>query len=320
MKRINMTLAAMIVGLGSTPCLAQQPAFDAASVKVVDPGVAPPLARTGGPGTSDPGRIHFARVLMMELLRRAYDVAPFLPEDQVVGGPAWIRDLMGPSYVIDATMPPDTTKEQFQLMLQDLLAKRFHLAAHHETQNFPGYDLVVAKGGPKLKEARPTPEPAAASGTVRQVMGNDGFPILPPGPRNFAVMSPGAQRVKCQELSMAQFATILSGKIALALDLFDWGTKRPRVSDKTGLTGKYNFILEFSCDGCVGSGNMATRRGSVGPPQGDVSAAASDQSGGGLPTIFTAVEKQLGLRLEKVKDVPLDVIVIDHVDKVPTEN
>jgi uncharacterized protein (TIGR03435 family) len=58
----------------------------------------------------------------------------------------------------------------------------------------------------------------------------------------------------------------------------------------------------------------------VGPPQGDVSAAASDQSGGGLPTIFTAVEKQLGLRLEKVKDVPLDVIVIDHVDKVPTEN
>lgn len=126
--------------------------------------------------------------------------------------------------------------------------------------------------------------------------------------------------MKCQELSMAQFATILSGKIALALDLFDWGTKRPRVSDKTGLTGKYNFILEFSCDGCVGSGNMATRRGSVGPPQGDVSAAASDQSGGGLPTIFTAVEKQLGLRLEKVKDVPLDVIVIDHVDKVPTEN
>ncbi len=183
MKRINMTLAATIVGLATTPCFAQQPAFDAASVKVVDPGLAPPLARTGGPGTSDPGRIHFARVLMMELLRRAYDVAPFLPEDQVVGGPAWIRGLMGPSYVIDATMPPGTTKEQFQLMLQDLLAKRFHLAVHHETQNFPGYDLVVAKGGPKLKEASPTPEPAAASGTVRQVMGKAGFPILPPPPR-----------------------------------------------------------------------------------------------------------------------------------------
>ncbi|MGO9618493.1 MAG: TIGR03435 family protein [Bryobacteraceae bacterium] len=56
-----------------------------------------------------------------------------------------------------------------------------------------------------------------------------------------------------------------------------------------------------------------------GPPQADA-AAASDASGGGVPSIFTAVERQLGLKLEKVKDIPVDVVVIDHLDKVPTEN
>jgi uncharacterized protein (TIGR03435 family) len=55
------------------------------------------------------------------------------------------------AYTISATFPPDTTLAQFQLMLQNLLAERFHLALHHETRASPGYDLVILPGGTKLK-------------------------------------------------------------------------------------------------------------------------------------------------------------------------
>jgi uncharacterized protein (TIGR03435 family) len=66
-----------------------------------------------------------------------------------ISGPGWIRDFSGPDlYEIAATMSPDTTKEQFQLMLQNLLAERFHLVVHHETRMFSGYVLSVARGSP----------------------------------------------------------------------------------------------------------------------------------------------------------------------------
>jgi uncharacterized protein (TIGR03435 family) len=91
------------------------------------------------------------------------------------------------NYTIVATMPPETTKEQFQKMLQNLLVERFHLVFHHETRNFPGYELVVDKGGPKFKEVTPTqptnpdaaPDPRAILSGPR---GADGFPNSP-GPR-----------------------------------------------------------------------------------------------------------------------------------------
>jgi hypothetical protein len=84
--------AALIVGLVGSTCTAQQPAFDAASVKAVDPVTSPPSSMTGGPGTSDPGRIHYGQTTMLDLLMRAYDVST----DQIVG-PSWIHDLIGAS-------------------------------------------------------------------------------------------------------------------------------------------------------------------------------------------------------------------------------
>jgi uncharacterized protein (TIGR03435 family) len=105
--------------------------------------------------------------------------------------------------------------------------------------------------------------------------------------------------------------------------LADATAPRARVIDKTGLTGKYDFSLEFYCAGCRGPRAivatlplLAARAQADSPP----AAAANEPEGGGLPNIFAALEKQLGLKLEKVKDVPVDVIVIDRVDKVPTEN
>ena len=107
---------------------------------------------------------------------------------------------------------------------------------------------------------------------------------------------------------------------ALGGDLSDLALPRARVTDKTGLRGKYDFTLEYACEGCRGLGAMAANlpllagRVQADPPP------ASDPAGNGLPTIFAALEKQLGLRLAKTHDIPLDVIVVDRVEKVPTEN
>ena len=84
-----------------------------------------------------------------------------------------------------------------------------------------------------------------------------------------------------------------------------------RVVDKTGLTGTYEFTLEFA--GSVGMMPSAPAEGEPGTP------LASDPTGG-APDIFTAVEKQLGLKLVKVKDIPVDILIVENADKVPTAN
>jgi|SRR5579885_3064825 uncharacterized protein (TIGR03435 family) len=138
-------------------CPGEQFEFDAASVKVADPAVFPLQAATGGPGSSAPGR-YSVRTWLIDLLKTAYGV----PDDQISGGPGWLRAGSGSNlYEVNATMPADTSKERFQAMLQNLLLKRFHLAIHRERQYFPAFDLVVAKGGPRLKESA-----ASAAGGV----------------------------------------------------------------------------------------------------------------------------------------------------------
>jgi uncharacterized protein (TIGR03435 family) len=227
---------------------------------------------------------------------------------------------MGPNlYVIDATMPPGTTKEQYRAMLQNLLAERFHLAVHHETRNFPGYELAVAKGGPKLKES--TPDSKAADDAKPQGppgMGKDGFPNLPgSGPRSVGMDGSGTHRQKYLEESMERFAASLGFAVSQALGAA-LGSPTPRVVDQTGLTGKYDFIVEYSCAGCRGIRDLAPMLAAQ--HQGDAPSAASDPSGSNLPGIFAALEEQLGLKLEKVRDVPVDGIVVDRVDKIPTAN
>jgi len=321
MERVYRRLAAVVAVL-ICPCFGQQPAFDAASVKLVDPAAPASFVTTGGPGTSDPGRIHYGHATMIELLTKAFSV-----DIDQISGPMWVQSFMGPNfYIVDATMPPDTTKEQFQLMLQTLLKDRFHLEFHRETRAFPGYELVVAKGGPKLHQSAPHPESAAPSGPPRMGIGKDGFPI-----GRGAATGRGTYRMRAQEESMTDLVRSLGPMLSQALgaDLSsqivgaERVAPRPRVTDKTGLTGKYDFTLEFDCPGCRGLGAAAAMLPQLAartPADGQPASAASEPAGSGLPTIFAAFEKQLGLRLEKVKDVPVEVVVIDRLDKVPVEN
>jgi uncharacterized protein (TIGR03435 family) len=296
-------------------CGAEGPAFDAASVKIAGQETPRSLFVTGGPGTNDAGRFHAQRVPMGELLARAFDVG----EDQI-RGPKWLTDPGQLHYNIDATMPPATTKKQFETMLQNLLIERFHLVVRHEIRDFLGYALVVDKGGPKFKVVTPDPHPVAMTteASMRGRQGDDGFPVMH-GPQTSTFVTGGLERAKYNERTMAEFVADLPSIIGWSQGrspLDGW----PRVIDKTGLTGKYTFILEYhsgvqqslagSLPGFAGAG--AAGRGA------DSSAPAASDPGG--PNIFTAIQKQLGLRLEKTADIPLGVIVVESVDKTPTEN
>jgi uncharacterized protein (TIGR03435 family) len=113
----------------------------------------------------------------MNLLLTAYNVRSYQ-----ISGPDW---LAGERFDIYATVPAGATKEQLSLMLQHLLEERFRLAVHHETRPMTVYDLIVAKGGPKMREHVNVPappggvEPAAPPAPPKFELDKDGFPALP---------------------------------------------------------------------------------------------------------------------------------------------
>jgi uncharacterized protein (TIGR03435 family) len=249
---------------------------------------------------------------MIQLLEEAWGV-----EADRIEAPKWARDPTGPTfYTITATMPAGTTKRQFEEMLQNLLAERFHMIAHEEIRNFPGYDLVVAKGGSKLKQSTPVAQNADAPAGPR-TFGEHKLLNLPPGPGKTGTSGRGFQWEKYQQQPMERLAADLGPMIRRARG-DDYGTVTPRVRDATGLTGLYDFTLGFACLSCKGAAAMMTRLTGAPANGGEPPSAADPDSG--LPDLFSALEKQLGLRLVKAKEVPLDVVVIDRIDKVPTEN
>jgi uncharacterized protein (TIGR03435 family) len=182
---------------------------------------------------------------------------------------------------------------QKQLMLQSLLQDRFKLVIHHETRQLPIYALVLAKAGkigPQLiphtdnancvDPAAPTPNEAAGSSLPLCGV----FYISHIGN---STVSPEARNV-----TMEWFASNLSGLV------------RRLVVDRTGLSGTYDLTLHYTPD--------------VGQPgvQPGNDAAASDPSA--PPSIFTALQEQLGLKLES-QTGPVDVLIVDHAEE-PSEN
>lgn len=262
--------------------------FEAASVKPVPLPYSGDMSLSGGPGTPDPGQITWHFIDLFRLIVRAYDVG----DDQVLG-PSW---MAGTDFSIVAKIPGNTSAVDFQTMLRNLLAERFHLKVHHENKEGPGYDLVVTEKGPKMKRA-PDNEGRA---DVRVSVGG------------------GNSQVHSDNyMTMAELADWLGRGGMINLSQRDYGAAvgaipvRPRVVDRTGLSGKFDFTLDFAGGYSFDLRAQPKLVGSVG-------STATDPAGG--TTIFSTLERQLGLRLAKTKDVPLDVIVVDHVDKVPTEN
>ena len=127
----------------------------------------------------------FNNVSLAQILQRAYDVKSYQ-----ISGPDWMSSAR---FDVSAKVPAGATKAQSNVMLQNLLADRFKLVLHHSTKESSIYVLLVAKGGPKLKEAAKESTDGAAAGTPsgdrgmdgpgRGMMGKDGKPQLPPGTR-----------------------------------------------------------------------------------------------------------------------------------------
>jgi len=269
--------------------------FEVASVKPSDPASPGRGGRQGGPGTADSGRITYSRVTLQALIREAYGVN----FDQIQG-PGWIAEER---YDIRATVPPGATKDDLKVMYQHLLEERFKLALHHITKDFPVYELTIAKGGSKLKENTETLEPSRP-GDPRLPPDRDGFPQFPPGKAGMASeLVNGLNRTSARGMALSSLLFQVGAQLGTVTGQ---NTFAPgRIVDKTGLSGKYDFHLEFA--GGFGIGTALSL---------PASADASEPSG---PSLMEAMEKQLGLKLTKTTG-HLDVLVIDHAEKTPTEN
>ncbi len=315
--------AAVVFGQTAAPSGAPL-SFEVASVKLSAPlDMAAIQSGKAHIGTSiDQARVDIGNANLLSLICAAYKVKPF----QITGNPDWLNGGMSADrFDILAKMPEGSNKDQVPEMLKSLLAERFKLALHHDTREVAVYALVVAKGGPKLKEADPEPAAAAetnssqppakgemsfGSGDSKVTMKQSGGGMVMNSKETGAIhMSPGengAWRMEVDRLNMEG----LAGMLSQYLD-------RP-VEDRTELKAKYQVSLELSMETLL----AAARRngmdaGMVGAPGGSGRPAdsATDPSGGSL---FNAVQK-LGLKLESRK-MPYDSLVIDHIEKRPTEN
>jgi bla regulator protein blaR1 len=265
-RRISLALLLICPGFA-------QLTFEVASIKPANP---------DSPGSSiqivPGGGLNITGIPLRTMIALAYGVREF----QVSGGPGWVG-----SQRFDVTARPGaaaakgqedlakmtddrfkTVRDQSNERLRALLAERFQLMVHKETKEEPIYALVVSKDGSKLEENK---EPGARQG-----------------------LSTGRGRLQGMAASMEMLTMILSNTMG-----------RP-VVDKTGLAGKYDFVLEWTPD-------LADARA-----QGFGDGITSPAPAPGGPTIFTALQEQLGLRLESQKG-PVENIVIDRADK-PSEN
>jgi uncharacterized protein (TIGR03435 family) len=244
----------------------------------------------GGPGTSDPGLITWNNAALRNIVMTAYNIQTFLLE-----GPDWMANER---YDIAVRVPAGSTKEQVRVMWQNLLKERFAMVLHRESKELSAYELTVAKGGSKLT---PTDLPAdVLPFTPADVKnGKDGVPEMSGSGAIIMIEIKGdtpAARMRVKALSLPEIA-----------EKFANAARRP-VIDKTGLDGKYDFLLEYTPD----------LRGVPPPPDAGAPAAppGAGEPGTNLPT---AVEKQLGLKLTSRK-ANVEVIVVDRAEKVPTEN
>jgi len=245
--------------------------LDAVSIKLAGGINHGPPGSDGGPGTRYP-ELFGADATVRKLIARAYGL---IDAQQQISGPPSIDS---PTYAVDARVPKGTTVEQFQQMLQNLLAERFGLVVHHETKLISGLDLVIGKNGSKLKES-------AASEDALPPPSLAGFPDLS-GPGVNSNFGPGpVTHMRGRQQPVSVLARMLSGP----------GASGTTVIDKTGLNRKYDFTLYYAL----------------------TSASAAEPTD--APSLFDAVQEQLGLRLVPAKE-PFDLVIVDRVEKSPTDN
>jgi uncharacterized protein (TIGR03435 family) len=256
----------------------QVPMFDVVSIKPnkSDSGMVRIMAKPDGYSASN--------VSLKMLVQSAYGIR----EDLVSGAPNWADsarfDIDAKVAGSDVDALKKLSPEQRRLILRPLLAERFKLQAHIETKQLPVYELILAKGGSKLKEAVP------GNDYANGIKGPDGV-------ARGGMMRVGRGQLAAQAVQMTSLSNMLSQQL------------HRTVIDKTGLTGKYDLELNWAPD----QGSDPMFKGPDGSQQRTDS--TPDSSG---PSIFTALQEQLGLRLQSAKG-PVETLVIDHVE-MPSDN
>jgi uncharacterized protein (TIGR03435 family) len=264
----------------------------------------------------DGARVDYGAMTLADLITVAYKVKSFQ-----VSGPDWLKTER---FDILAKLPEGATKDQVPQMLQALLADRFKLVIHRDTKEHAMYALVVAKGGPKLKESPPDdPAPAADAPPPKE---EKGVTTLETGQGKLSVKQDGAGGATIKGPNgMQQRVSVSNGIIHMELNkatmeqMCEAITRfldKP-VTDMTELKGNYQIALDISMEDAMKMARSAGVMVPPGGPGGDAkpSEGASDPGGS---TIFSSVQ-QMGLKLESRK-APVEMIVVDHAEKSPTEN
>lgn len=298
------------------------PAFEVASVKPAGP-LDPQKIMSGQQRIGmqvDNARVDIGSLTLNDLVMIAFKVKPYQ-----VSGPSWLSSGMGAErFEIRAKIPEGVSKDLVPEMLRALLVERFGMKFHWEKTEQNAYALVVGKNGSKMKDA-PSDEvleaQAAAASTAAgttlntgsgqvKIEGNpqSGMVVRGAGPGMGPMkitMNAGVMHFENPKMSMEALTAALSRFV-----------DRP-IIDMTGLKGFYQVAFDISQDEmmsaarAMGGGMVMAERSASGAP-GD---AASAPSGG---SIFQSVQ-QLGLKLEPRK-LPVDKVVIDQLERKPTEN
>ncbi len=282
---------ATLAGFGQTA----PPQFEVASIRP-----APPFT----PGQVGLGlHIDGSQVSIHQFALRDDIAVAFNLKQYQISGPDW---LATEHFDIVAKLPEGAPRDQVRPMLQALLLDRFQLKTHHETKDFPVYALVVAKSGLKMTALPPDPADTATdggrgSGNVNvEVSGGRGGVVANYGHGSFFTL--GDNRIEAKKMQMNYVADMLAR--------FE---DKP-VVDMTGLNGKYDFALTFTEEDYRAMMiRAAISSGMAMPPE---AIQAMERASG--DSLFSALQT-VGLKLESRK-APLDVLVIDHAEKTPTEN
>jgi uncharacterized protein (TIGR03435 family) len=259
--------------------------FEVASVKPSRPD------ERGALGAMPGGGLEVRAETMRNLFATAWDIHWDHVDEMIVGAPKWMDTarfdiLAKPPSAATGSPPPRTSfiDDDLRLMLRALLTDRFKIKTHYEDRPVRAYTLVAAK--PRMKKADPSNRPNCREARTIEHDPRDRNPRL-------------SRLLACQNLTMAQFADQL---LALSPNDFTYS-----VVDATGIAGRWDFTLNYTPTG--------DRRNPGGTA--DQGAAASEPSG--AVSIFEAITRQLGLKLEmRKRTVP--VLVIDHIEERPTEN
>jgi uncharacterized protein (TIGR03435 family) len=221
-----------------------------------------------------PGGFSLKYASLRDMIRAAYGVRDF----QIVGGPDWI-DSDHYDFEAKARVSPS---QMHVVVVQAVLQDRFKLKSHRETRELPVYVLTVAKGGPRMRQSK--------EGSCTPFDGAGMPPRFKPGDKPFCgVIKSGIS------LWLNKTIDAVGIKVADSLTTFLSNNLNRTVIDQTGLTGKYDIHLEWNRQ-------AANEPGSPAP--------SADEG----PSLITAVQDQLGLKLEPGRG-PVKVLVIDRVER-----